>query len=307
MKMVFQFSLLLALLTLQAPAQSTEASPFTISPSLVSSNGARFLSLAIHVPEHHHIYADRLSFELNGASSAAALPVAKRVTDRFNGGEKMVFENDFQAALPWPGSGESTLTVNVQGCSDSECYFPETRQWKIKADQTIVALNIPDTGPSAQPIDGSLTNGFRIAACAAGFLSSEKFLGLLDQSRDRARNGWLGWSLSDFSRESPMRVLARSDSTHELQSALEQSRATGKSVVVDFRASWCQNCEAMEHSTFRDATVRQRLDRDFILVRFESENLNDPALKPALDQFGVVGLPTCVVLVPESKGSAQNQ
>ena len=35
-----------------------------------------------------------------------------------------------------------------------------------------------------------------------------------------------------------------------------------------------------------------------MLVRFQAEHLNDPALKPLLDEFGVMGLPTYAVLKP---------
>jgi hypothetical protein len=60
----------------------------------------------------------------------------------------------------------------------------------------------------------------------------------------------------------------------------------------------------MEHSTFRDEKVKSRLAKDYIVVKFQSEKLSDPALKPVLDQFGVLGLPSYVVLRPESPKSA---
>jgi thiol:disulfide interchange protein len=96
-----------------------------------------------------------------------------------------------------------------------------------------------------------------------------------------------------------MTVAARSTGPQQLQAALEESRATGRPVVVDFWASWCKNCTAMELTTLHDHAVRQRLN-DFVYVRFEAERLNDPALKPVLDEFGVIGLPTLIVLHPNA-------
>jgi thiol:disulfide interchange protein len=90
----------------------------------------------------------------------------------------------------------------------------------------------------------------------------------------------------------------------DLRAALERSRATGLPVVVDFWAGWCKNCEAMEHSTSRDTAVRRRLSRNYLFVKVEAERLNDAALKPVLDEFGVMGLPTYVVLAPNAQGAA---
>jgi thiol:disulfide interchange protein len=110
--------------------------------------------------------------------------------------------------------------------------------------------------------------------------------------------GWLGLSLSGLNQHG-MVLAARGDSVKELRAALESSRHTGKPVLVDFWASWCKNCTAMELTTLHDKAVRERL-KDYVFVQFEAERLSDPALKPVLDEFGVIGLPTVIVLHPQS-------
>ena len=77
-----------------------------------------------------------------------------------------------------------------------------------------------------------------------------------------------------------------------------QAKASGKPVFVDFWATWCKNCEAMEATTFRDPVVRARL-AGFVWVKCQAERPNDPVAAETLAHFGVKGLPTYVMLKPK--------
>ena len=85
----------------------------------------------------------------------------------------------------------------------------------------------------------------------------------------------------------------------QLAQALRQAQAEGQPVFIDFWASWCKNCSAMEHTTFESASVKQRL-AGFRQVRLQTERPNQPPSKEMLDHFKVMGLPSYVILKPKN-------
>jgi len=89
-------------------------------------------------------------------------------------------------------------------------------------------------------------------------------------------------------------------SNASLTAALEKARAKGRPLLVDFAASWCKNCLAMDASVFPAEEVKRQL-QEFVVVRFDAEKPNESPAKEVLNQFGVFGLPTYVVLMPDKR------
>jgi thiol:disulfide interchange protein len=83
----------------------------------------------------------------------------------------------------------------------------------------------------------------------------------------------------------------------ELLAALQQARATGRPLFVDFHASWCKDCSAMDETVFKRAEVKNHLQK-FVAVRYAAEQPNATPAKPLLDHFNIVGMPAYLVLSP---------
>jgi thiol:disulfide interchange protein DsbD len=81
-------------------------------------------------------------------------------------------------------------------------------------------------------------------------------------------------------------AFVRVASVAELDAAVA---AAGRPVMLDFYADWCVSCKEMEHFTFRDEGVRQRLDSMLLLqADVTANNDRDKAL---LARFGLFGPP----------------
>lgn len=78
---------------------------------------------------------------------------------------------------------------------------------------------------------------------------------------------------------------------------LLEAEAAGLPVFIDFWADWCKNCHAMDKTTFENQAVKARLAR-YKVLKFDATNYKELPAKEILDHFGVIGLPTYVVMRP---------
>jgi cytochrome c biogenesis protein CcdA len=85
-----------------------------------------------------------------------------------------------------------------------------------------------------------------------------------------------------------------------LDEGLEEAQRTGQPVLIDMWATWCKNCLTMDRTTLVDSTVTGALS-NYVKIKFQAEDPDDPAVKSVMQRFGAVGLPTYVILQP-SKG-----
>ncbi len=104
-------------------------------------------------------------------------------------------------------------------------------------------------------------------------------------------------SVTLFARMQSTSTRPISNPNSSLAKALQEAQAQGRPVFIDFRASWCKNCEAMDAVVFPSQEVQRQL-RNFVVIKYDAEQPNEPPAKEVLDHFGVLGLPTYVVLSP---------
>ena len=71
--------------------------------------------------------------------------------------------------------------------------------------------------------------------------------------------------------------------------------AGNKPVFVDFWATWCKNCTAMEKTTFKDPRVIERL-KNYSVLYVQTEHPSRPEVKEMLQAFELRGLPGFVIL-----------
>ncbi len=121
------------------------------------------------------------------------------------------------------------------------------------------------------------------------------------------RLAWQGFGVRLGSESQPV-VEATAEATadetaiawrQDIGAALDEARTTGKPVLVDLWATWCTACARMERSTLQDPLVVAEAE-NFVPLQIQCEQVNAPETRAIMDALGARGLPTYVILMPET-------
>lgn len=83
-----------------------------------------------------------------------------------------------------------------------------------------------------------------------------------------------------------------------LDEASRLAASTGKPILYDFTADWCQPCHVLDEQVFQNEEVATAINAEFIPVRVvdrqQEEGRNAPPVAELQQRYGVRGFPTVV-------------
>ncbi len=82
--------------------------------------------------------------------------------------------------------------------------------------------------------------------------------------------------------------------------ATELAQREKKPMLIDFGAEWCTACKELDERTWPSPNVRAEAAR-FVAVKIDATDEDDPETKRLTKKFGVVGLPTVILLDSQGK------
>jgi thiol:disulfide interchange protein len=80
--------------------------------------------------------------------------------------------------------------------------------------------------------------------------------------------------------------------------AQEVARRTGKPILYDFTADWCQPCHLLDDAVFENPKLAAKINDRFVPVRVldrqREEGRNSPEVQALQSRFAVEGFPTVI-------------
>lgn len=134
--------------------------------------------------------------------------------------------------------------------------------------------------------------------CVVGLLVAAVYLGWLERSRFPGKGVWVKRLVGIALLAGAGGLLPRSGAAGPMVSwerfqpaRLEQAQQAGSPVIIDVYADWCLPCVELDHVTFRNAQVIERLE-DFVTLRVDATQEIPPEAEGLLEEYGIIGVPT---------------
>jgi thiol:disulfide interchange protein DsbD len=108
-------------------------------------------------------------------------------------------------------------------------------------------------------------------------------------------NRWVDASAVTSSVEEQLKAGWHANMADGLDLAARENRP----VLIDMWATWCKNCLTMDKTTLQNEAVKSALD-GYVKIKFQAEDPDQAPVKPIMQRFDAVGLPTYVILRPKT-------
>jgi thiol:disulfide interchange protein DsbD len=93
---------------------------------------------------------------------------------------------------------------------------------------------------------------------------------------------------------------------HDERAAVEQARATGKGLLIDFSADWCAACKELDLHVFSQPEVRAEVAERFVPLKIDATEETDEIARLEA-KYGVPGLPTVLLMACNDPPPEQQQ
>ena len=77
----------------------------------------------------------------------------------------------------------------------------------------------------------------------------------------------------------------------DLNQAMQEAKATNKSIFVDFYADWCAYCKEMDEVTYENPQVKEKLTKNYVLLKVDVDKNPDISSK-----YKAYSLPTMIIM-----------
>lgn len=95
-----------------------------------------------------------------------------------------------------------------------------------------------------------------------------------------------------------------------LDAAIEESRRTGKPVLLDFSADWCPPCQRLKRDVFEDPARARAVEAEVVPVsvvdRYRETGANPPEVEELQRRYGIEAFPTLVAFSPATGRHAKD-